>query len=64
LKPKVIFRLHEDSTGVIVGRISSKGAINVEKVGDFMDSPTHRFGKDIGAAEERLMGYLQKARKC
>ena len=56
-------RLLEDSSGVIVGRIPSKGATKVEKVGDWMDAPKHRFGKDTGATERILTGYLLIKRK-
>jgi len=52
-------RLLEDSNGVIWGRISSRGDINIEKLGELMGAPKHIFGKDTGQVERIwLMGYL------
>jgi len=55
---KVIGRLQEDTNGVIVGSIVSKGSINVENVGDFIGVPTDRFCRDMGEKEKMPMGCL------
>ena len=48
-------RLLADSKGVISGSISSRGDINIEKVGEVMGAPTYRFGMDTGDVESILI---------
>jgi len=45
---------------VISVRIVSNGTVNIEKVGELMDAPMYRFGKDTGETERMLMEYLQQ----
>ena len=50
-------RLLEDSSGVILGRIASRGDISVEKLGDAIGAPKCIFGKDTGEVE-RIVPFL------